>query len=143
MLSNTIDSKCANPPGQGDLRILIYFDEAHCLTESTVVHKGIGVLNPNGELRTTSVALRSALGDLKDFELMCLFLSTSFSLHKYEAPKAASWSAQGIGYVVLQQPFVELPFRYPRKERIIEGGKDTNLDTFCSIRNLASLSRPL
>lgn len=89
------------------------------------------------------MALCSVISDFQEFDVMGLFLSTSITFTEYAPPKANSWSAQGLESFDLQCPFVELPFRNPREERIVEGGRDTNLDSFCSIHNLANLSRPL
>lgn len=125
-------------PTEHELRVLVYFDEAHCLTEPEVY-----VINNQNEDRSAYMALCSALSDLQEFDLMGLFLSTSSRLAKFALPKAAFWSARGLETQDLQCPFVELPFREIKKEIVFEGSKNTNLNSFCSIDNLVRLSRPL
>jgi hypothetical protein len=89
--------------GSQRIKLIIYFDEAHPLTE-VVVPK-------NDDEKTLYDFLCSCLNQFLAFPIFCIFLSTNSSLAQFAAPRALAKSARiRGGKAVTHAPITETPF---------------------------------
>lgn len=119
----------------GRVRLVLYFDEAHDLTEELVEHKKT--------TRSAYMAMCSAINAFASLRLFVIFLSTNSNLAKYAPSKSLFWSARALKSPWgLQPPFVELPFDISERGYIVRGG-EKSLEDVCKIEFMVKFGRPL
>ncbi|KAK0481268.1 hypothetical protein IW261DRAFT_1334340, partial [Armillaria novae-zelandiae] len=125
-LRDVVVSKDALIP-QGDLKILIYFDEAHTLAAETA-----GPTNYD--------TLCSALADIGDLTHFVMFMSTTGAQRNLGRPQHEYRSSRAVApRTILPAPFTILPFDIgPRVQY-----KQATFETLRSIKHLAAFGRPL
>jgi hypothetical protein len=88
--------------GSQQIKLIIYFDEAHPLTK---------VVPKNDDEKTLYDFLCSCLNQFLAFPIFCIFLSTNSSLAQFAAPRALAKSARiRGGKAVTHPPITETPF---------------------------------
>ncbi|KAK0214454.1 hypothetical protein IW262DRAFT_1514672 [Armillaria fumosa] len=112
---------------QDDLKILIYFDEAHTLAAGTP-----GPTNYD--------TLCSALADIEDLNHFVIFMSTTGALSILGRPQHEYRSSRAVApKTTLPAPFTILPFDIG--PRVLH--KQATFETLRSIKHLAAFGRPL
>ncbi|KAH8096910.1 hypothetical protein BXZ70DRAFT_945159, partial [Cristinia sonorae] len=127
-----------HPPGRNTVKILIYVDEAHTLTEH-------GKNKDNTESGYN--ALCAALDAIVQFDVLTLFLSTSSELSTLSPSQGEhpSMRVRTIGLACLNPPIVELPFdawRGPNGESIVRENQFKLTDA-CTLEVMSRFGRVL
>ncbi|KAH8113034.1 hypothetical protein DFH11DRAFT_1727972 [Phellopilus nigrolimitatus] len=127
------DDNCNSP----DARVVIYFDEAHYLTN-------ISMYGDSPSLNLYD-AFCSAANTLLPSPVFFLFLSTQFSLSRIGPPQTVSSSARPYNYSGqnnIRPPFTELPFDCFGSEPLIRPGEKTLKDV-STIHFMSQFGRPM
>jgi len=133
------------------VKLLLSFDEAHCLHDIGTVHtdgrKGKNVTKdrPFGYAqRTGYYAFVSALDELKGLGIFTIFMSTSSNLAQF-APQKGHWlsSRSTDRKWDLNDPFTELPFDVFAKDESLITENTSTLEEICQIRFMLRYGRPL
>ncbi|KAK0209353.1 hypothetical protein IW262DRAFT_1417798 [Armillaria fumosa] len=112
---------------QDDLKILIYFDEAHTLAAGTPGPTNYDILC-------------SALADIEDLNHFVIFMSTTGALSILGRPQHEYRSSRAVApKTTLPAPFTILPFDIG--PRVLH--KQATFETLRSIKHLAAFGRPL
>lgn len=131
------------PISHGDVRILLYFDEAHDLAnifKKNVEESAADTDKP--EERSALEAVRSSIQELHSLDIFALFLSTNSNLSVFK-PKHKLPSSRAQSDAPLQPPFVELPFDLQiGGEPLAIEGKHT-LEEVCKPEFYVRFGRPL
>ncbi|KAG9080519.1 hypothetical protein FRC06_006480, partial [Ceratobasidium sp. 370] len=112
---------------------LVYFDEAHGLTETTGI-------NNIERTRTLYHNLGKVLSDLVDYPLFFVFLSTNSHLGRLTLTNTLHPSARVFKGWRLIPPFTELPFDVFKAE-VLNGKKELTLPVACSTEVAAAFGR--
>ncbi|KAH8094593.1 hypothetical protein DFH11DRAFT_1753067, partial [Phellopilus nigrolimitatus] len=120
-----------------DARVVIYFDEAHDLTNICVPS------NRGSMCRTLYHAFCSAANGILSKPVFFLFLSTHSSLSQFAPPQWSYPSARtAVSEDTIQPPFTELPFDCSQAEPLIRPGQK-KLEDVANIRFMSEFGRPL
>ncbi|KIL68577.1 hypothetical protein M378DRAFT_22060 [Amanita muscaria Koide BX008] len=124
--------KVLKKEANGTIKVVIYFDEAHELSNYQV--------KPNNRNRLE--VLYTCLDVFSDSPLMFIFTSTTSNLHRLPSPRSKARSARReMGNSVGQAPITELPFdchhSFPLKPDL------HSFQAICELRFLANFGRPL
>lgn len=119
--------------GLQQVKLVIYFDEAHPLTK---------VVPKNDDEKTLYDFLCSCLNQFLAFPIFCIFLSTNSSLAQFASPQALARSARiRGGKAVTHAPITETPFDCCG-ELMVKPGELT-LKDISTIPFMAQFGRPL
>ncbi|KAH8109132.1 hypothetical protein DFH11DRAFT_1731386 [Phellopilus nigrolimitatus] len=133
----SIISKFAKVNDPSDARVVIYFDEAHDLTNIIVPDKTGSVS------RTLYHAFCSTANGILDTPVFFLFLSTHSSLSKFAPPQWMYPSARVYdGEDTIQPPFTELPFDCSQDGPVIRPGEKALRDV-ATIKFMSAFGRPM
>jgi hypothetical protein len=126
----------------GDVKLILYFDESHGLTEDVADDSNEHVPGQADGQRTAYQTLCWAFNKLLSHPLFVIYLSTHSNLASVSPQKKLFWSSRFVDPdLELQPPFVELPFD------ISEGGIVTEnmhtLDSVCEDKFMVLFGRPL
>lgn len=138
----------------GDVRLVMYFDEAHGLAgSSSEDDKGTvnsrtrvgGVGNNTGfPTRTGLDALRACIQHLSRFDVFAIFLSTDSSLLTFAPTSKQHASYRGMSESAkLNAPFVELPFDVLLDKRSLAVESKHRLEEVCRSSFYVRFGRPL
>ncbi|KAL6303725.1 hypothetical protein BKA93DRAFT_786438 [Sparassis latifolia] len=132
-LVETVNRLTNRQPERHDLRIVLYFDEAHSLSDAYI-----------GETNRYD-ALCSALNQLRTLPIFCITLSTNSNLTKFSPPQKRHHSARVVEGLSdpLQPPYTELPFDCLPEGKPILGTKEKTLAEVADIGFMAMFGRPL
>jgi hypothetical protein len=115
------------------IKLIIYFDEAHPLTE---------VVPKNDDEKTLYDFLCSCLNQFLAFPIFCIFLSTNSSLAQFASPRALARSARiRGGKAVTHAPITETPFDCCGDLMVKPG--ELNIKGISTIPFMAQFGRPL
>ncbi|KZT03296.1 uncharacterized protein LAESUDRAFT_684107 [Laetiporus sulphureus 93-53] len=133
-----IESKAGATIDDGSLRIIVYFDEAHTLTNAVVHIK-------DAPSRTRYQALCSAINHLRDLPLFAITLSTNSKLSAFSPPKKAHPSSrvQDVKEDPLQAPYTELMFDCLTDGRPFLRPGELTLEQVCETQFICKFGRPL
>ncbi|KAH8109129.1 hypothetical protein DFH11DRAFT_1515959, partial [Phellopilus nigrolimitatus] len=133
----SIISKFAKVNDPSDARVVIYFDEAHDLTNIIVPDK-------TGSVSCTLYhAFCSTANGILDTPVFFLFLSTHSSLTKFAPPQWMYPSARVYdGEDTIQPPFTELPFDCSQDGPVIRPGEKALRDV-ATIKFMSAFGRPM
>lgn len=119
--------------GSQQIKLVIYFDEAHPLTK---------VVPKNDDEKTLYDFLCSCLNQFLAFPIFCIFLSTNSSLAQFASPRALAKSARiRGGKAELHAPITETPFDCCEDLMIKPGEWD--FKDITTIGYMAKFGRPL
>jgi len=119
--------------GAPQIKLIIYFDEAHPLTK---------VVPKNDDEKTLYDFLCSCLNQFLTFPMFSIFLSTNSSLAKFAAPPALARSARiRGGKAVIHAPITETPFDCSG-DLVVKPG-ELSIKDISTIPFMAQFGRPL
>ena len=131
-LANIIALK-APMPVERKVEILMYFDEAHVLTNTSSTNTESG--------KTLYNVFLSVLNDYVHKPFFVLFLSTTSHISRLAPTRVQAMSSRAASSGVLQAPITETPFDC--KPEIMVTQNTHSLDQVRSLRFLARFGRPL
>ncbi|TFK36232.1 hypothetical protein BDQ12DRAFT_254389 [Crucibulum laeve] len=132
-LTDRIDELTSKLMPKGAVRLVLYFDEAHCLSDSRIYNN----------TRNYYDALCSALNEFNQAPIFAIMISTNSSLSRF-SPQNAHHSARVVNAKedTLQVPFSEMPFDclHDGKPVFIPGMKIHDIE---QVKFMVQFGRPL
>jgi hypothetical protein len=123
-----------NKAKDSDVRILVYFDEAHSLSDISI----------DGDGRNYYDALCSVLDLLKECSLFAITLSTNSNLSRFSPSKRAHPSNRVVeGKDSLQAPYTELLFDCLENNKPLIRPNEMTLKEVADVGFMVKFGRPL
>ena len=130
---NQLICKLEGLVGSRQIKLVIYFDEAHPLTK---------VVPKNDDEKTLYDFLCSCLNQFLNFPIFCIFLSTNSSLAQFASPQALTKSARiRSGKAETHAPITETPFDCCDDLMVKQG--ELKINDISRVGFMAKFGRPL